>query len=74
MGGGASNFVHNAYDFYQKPEIQIPLQVGKLVYYGYEMAKLSTHDRCYYCNELYLGYEGDNNMCDKCRYKDLDKY
>ena len=45
-----------------------------MVYYGYEMAKLSTHDRCYYCNELYLGYEGDNNMCDKCRYKDLDKY
>ena len=49
MGTGGMNFIHNAYDFYQKPEIQIPLQTVKLAYQLNQIYELTTQERCYMC-------------------------
>jgi len=68
MGTGGMNFIHNAYDIYQKPEIQIPLQTAKLGYQIYKIAELATHERCYMCDDLYYPKNGDN-LCYNCRYK-----
>ena len=65
MGAGGSNFIHNAYDFYQKPEIQIPLQTAKLIYNTYELVKIATHKHCIGCGKYYTGFD-DDYYCPRC--------
>ncbi len=66
MGAGGSNFIHNAYDFYQKPEVQIPLQTAKIIYNVHKIYELTTKTSCSCCGKFYERYDGDDYLCPKC--------
>ena len=45
MGAGGVNFINNAYNFYQKPEVQIPLQIAKIGYNAYKLVDLYSKNK-----------------------------
>ena len=70
---GVGGFIHNAYNIYNKPEIQIPLNTISIGYNLYKIGELATHERCYICNKLYYPENG-KNRCEECERKFFYEY
>ena len=73
MGTGGMDFIHNAYNIYQKPEVNIAINSVKLAYNVYQICKLATHKMCSCCGDLFLG-DSEDELCPNCINKYYNNY
>ena len=67
MGVGGSHFIHNAYNFYQKPEVQFTIQTIRLVNETEKMIDLLASNFCCSCGMQFRPSFRTQKYCVKCQ-------